>query len=212
MATLTRKRQAILDFIVSYIDAQGISPSMADIVNACGLSSSSVAQYYLEALEREGFIKRRPDIPRSISLVRQPQDCIDVPLIGNIAAGKPIPRPGEDSWHNFTHESIAIPSDILSRSSQAYALRVKGKSMIDAHIDDGDIIILDAVSTVDDGQMAAVWLSGSEEVTLKKVYYEGSQVRLQPTNQEMLPIYVDASQVVVQGRVLGVIRKYGNNT
>ena len=211
MATLTLKRQAILDFIANYINTQGISPAMADIVRGCGLSSASVAQYYLEALEREGFIKRRPDIPRSISLVKQAPGCTDISILGNIAAGKPIPVPGEDNWHNFTHEAIAIPSDMLSRSSNAYALRVKGKSMIDAHIDDGDVIILDAVSSVEDGQMAVVWLSKQEEATLKKVFYEGDRVRLQPANADMPPLYVDASEVVIQGRVLGVIRKYGSN-
>ena len=208
MAGLTPKRKAIRDFIARYIDEQGFAPAIADIVKGCGISSPSIAQYHLNILEKEGHIRRRPDTSRSISLRQRPQDRIPVPLLGAIAAGQPIPVPTEETWHTVVEEMIEVPADMLPRNVQAYALRVRGKSMIDAFVDEGDIVVLEATPAAEDGQMVAAWLTDRQEATLKKIYYEPDRIRLQPANESMEPIYVDPDNLLVQGRVIAVLRKY----
>jgi repressor LexA len=205
---LTPKRKTILDFITRYIDEQGFAPSIDDIAKGCGVSSNSIVQYYLNVLEREGYIRRRPETYRSISLTRRPQSGIMVPLFGTIPAGQPIPVPTEETWHTVVEEMVEVPAEMLPRGVQAYALRVEGKSMIDAFVDDGDIVILEATPAAENGQMVAAWLTDRQETTLKKIYYEPNHIRLQPANESMEPIYVDPNKVHVQGRVIAVLRKY----
>jgi repressor LexA len=204
---LTPKRKTILDFITRYIGEQGFAPSIADIAKGCGVSSNSIVQYYLDVLEREGYIRRRPETYRSISLTQRPQGGISVPLFGAIPAGEPIPVPTEETWHTVAEEMIDVPADMLPSDIPAFALRVKGTSMIDALVADGDIIILEATARAENGQMVAAWLKDRQETTLKKIYYEANRIRLQPANESMAPICVDPDNLLVQGRVIAVLRK-----
>jgi repressor LexA len=132
---------------------------------------------------------------------------IPVPIIGTIAAGQPIPVPSADTWRGHdTEETLEVSPDMLGGRENIYALRVKGSSMIDALVNDGDIVIMEAASSARDGDMVAAWLKREQEATLKRFYREGSQVRLQPANETMQPIRTDADNVEVQGRVIGAVR------
>jgi repressor LexA len=130
-----------------------------------------------------------------------------VPLLGYIAAGQPIPVPQPDAWHEEPLETLELPADMASARDNVYALQVKGLSMIDALIDDGDVVIMQATNTVNNGETAAVWLKAEQEVTLKKVYRDRERIRLQPANSQMEPMYYDPENVEIQGRVIGVIRR-----
>jgi len=176
-------------------------------VKGCNISTTSVVQHHLNQLEKEGIIQRDPQVFRSIRLVEKDADYSEVPLMGTIAAGEPIPVPASDNWANEPQDRLRVPSDMVPQKSPVFALRVKGHSMIDALIDDGDIVLMEPVKTVENGEMAAVWLRDKQEVTLKRVYREAGKVRLQPANTTMSPIIVQAENVEVQGRVVGVIRK-----
>jgi len=208
MEVLSPKRKRILDFIARFISQKGYAPSVRDIVKGCGISSASVAQYHLNVLEEQGHIRRDPEIPRSITLSRRRESVTTVPVLGTIAAGEPIPLPTEDTWQSFAHETVEVPSEMLTGKVKAYALRVKGTSMIDALVDDGDVIVLEATRTAEDGEMVAAWLTERQEATLKKLYREPGRIRLQPANRIMAPIYVAPEDVQVQGRVIAVLRKY----
>lgn len=206
MDALSLKRKRILDFITSFIDGKGYAPSVRDIVKGCGISSSSIAQYHLNVLEREGYIRRDREVPRSISLSRKRQGVTTVPVLGIIAAGEPIPVPSSDTWVTVPEESLEVPNELV-RGKNIYALRVKGTSMVDALIDDGDLVLMQQANNVDNGEMVAIWLKDEQEVTLKKIYREPGQVRLQPANRQMQPMYQRPENIEVQGRVSGVIRK-----
>ena len=207
MKELTPKRKQILDFIARYIDEHGFSPSIADIVQGCAISSPSMVQYHLEILEKQGYIKRRPQTSRSLSLLKGPQDNVAVPLLGTIAAGRPIPVPTEDTWRTAADETVRIPAEVLPKGARVFALRVEGISMIDALVDDGDIVIMEATNTADNGQMVAAWLTDREETTLKKLYREPGGIRLQPANPKMKPIFIAPDEIQIQGRVIAVLRK-----
>ncbi len=208
MEELTPKRKRIMDFIASFFERKGYAPSVRDIVKNCDISSASIAQYHLKVLEKQGYIRREPETPRSISLTHRRRTEAAVPLLGTIAAGEPIPVPTEDTWHTVALDMVDVPVKFLPPGAQAYALRVKGTSMIDALVDDGDIIVLEATNSADDGQMVAAWLTDRQEATLKRLYCESGRIRLQPANRNMAPIYVDPDKVRVQGRVIAVLRKY----
>jgi len=204
---LTPKRKKILDFIVNFSAEKGYAPSVREIVRACGISSASIAQYHLNVLERQGYIRRERDTPRSISLSDRRAIGADVPLLGTIAAGEPIPVPSSDTWTAVPEERIEVPNELLRGRQNVYALRVKGMSMIDALVDDGDVVILEQASGVEDGQMVAAWLTDREETTLKRLYREPGRIRLQPANRAMAPLYVAPDDVEVQGRVIAVLRR-----
>jgi repressor LexA len=202
----------MVDYINVFWRDHGYPPSIRDIVAGCSLSSTSVADYNLKILEKRGLIRRHREVSRGIELPRSMYGEMHhaVPLIGVIAAGKPIPVPDSETWDMTAGaETIEVPEHITRGRQNVYALRVKGTSMIDALINDGDIVLMSYVSAVDNGDMAAVWLKDEKEVTLKKFYAEGAQVRLQPANVTMKPIFAKASNVEVQGRVIGVIRRVG---
>ena len=207
MDKISPKRKRILNFITGFVREKGYSPSVRDIVKGCGISSSSVVQYHLNQLENLGFIHRNREISRSITLAEKPGEAVSVPLVGTIAAGEPIPVPTEDTWHSVALDTVEVPGDFLPAGAQAYALSVKGTSMIDALVDDGDIVVLEATSTADDGQMVAAWLTDRQEATLKRLYREPGRIRLQPANQSMAPIYVDPDKIHIQGRVIAVLRR-----
>jgi len=207
MAQLSPRRQQILDFIRGFIEKKGYAPTYVEILGACNISSLATVQHHLKILEREGYIRRDPQIYRSITLTERTEHTAKVPMLGTIAAGQPIPVPQSDTWHEEPLEMLGVPADMTSDRANVYALRVKGRSMIDALIDDGDIVIMQAANTVNNGEMAAIWLREEQETALKKVYREHDRIRLQPANSQMKPMYHDPENVEIQGRVIGVIRR-----
>jgi repressor LexA len=207
MVQISHRRQQILSFIREFIDRKGYPPTVRDILHNCHISSPAVVQHHLKVLENQGHISREPGIRRSITLTDRPGRAIKVPLWGSIAAGQPIPVLQPDAWHGEPMEMLELPADMAPARDNIYALQVKGLSMIDALIDDGDIVVMQSTNTVDNGEMAAVWLKTEQEVTLKKVYRERGRVRLQPANNQMEPMYHDPGNIEIQGRVIGVIRR-----
>jgi repressor LexA len=207
---ISPKQQSIIHFIRQFIDEHDYPPSIRQIQDGCRISSTSVVDYNLKKLEGNGYIRRDREVSRAIELLerggRRPR-TLAVPIIGRIAAGQPIPVPTADTWSNVDYgESIKVTGDMVGGRSNVYGLRVRGTSMIDALVNDGDIVLMEAANTADNGDMVAVWLKREQEATLKRFYQEGNRVRLQPANEAMAPIYTDAANVEVQGKVLGAIR------
>jgi len=211
MKTLSARQKRMLDFIRRFLADHSYPPTIRDIVAGCKISSTSVADYNLEILAREGYIRRHHEISRGIELLAGSSGKgykALVPIIGLIAAGEPIPVPSSESWNSIASaETMEIPQDLIKGKKDVYALKVKGLSMIDALIDDGDLVLLQNASTVENGEMAAVWLKNEKTATLKKVYTGADRVRLQPANSQMAPIYVEPENVEIQGRVIAVIRQ-----
>lgn len=204
--SLSARQEAILRLITKFLEENGYPPSIRDIGSAVGISSTSVVNYNLNILEREGYIARDREVSRGLRLVGQGRDrehLISVPLLGRIAAGDPIPVPGDA----VPQEHLELARGILKDEEDIYALQVQGESMIDALINDGDIVIMKHQKVAENGDMVAVWLRDKEETTLKKIYHEGDVVRLQPANPTMEPIYVNPGGVEVQGKVVMVIRQ-----
>jgi len=206
MGKLSPKRRSILDFINNFIRQRGYSPSVRDIVAGCGISSTSVAQYHLKVLEREGYISRDREVSRSIGMKKK-QSSTAVPILGIIAAGKPIPVPNSDTWITAADETMEVPHELTRGLDNVYALKVKGTSMVDALIDDGDIVIMQYTNTAEDGDTVAVWLRDGQVVTLKRIYREPDRICLKPANKDMEPIYCQPADVEIQGKVIGVVRK-----
>ena len=203
---LSEKRQTILEFIKDYIEKKGYSPSIREIASRCKISSPSMAQYHLRILEHDGYIHRDPSVPRSIRPSEPGNGHVSVPLLGAIAAGEPIDVPSSDSWNTVAVEMIDVPTEMIKGLHEIFALRVKGTSMVDALVDDGDVVILQKSEVAQEGEMVAVWLMDRSETTLKKIYHDLNRIRLQPANRQMKPLYVDPANVKIQGRVIGVIR------
>jgi repressor LexA len=210
MDSISVRQRQILDFIRQFIEERGYSPSVRDVVKGCDISSTSLAQYHLSALETHGHIRRQRDISRSISLSSSYLPGRSIPFLGTIAAGEPIPVPAADTWVTAPDEVLDIPEHLTGRRDKLYGVKVKGTSMIDALIDDGDFVIMQATSTAEDGEMVAVWLKDRQEVTLKKIYHESGRVCLKPANSLMQPIYCKPKNVEIQGRVVAVFRKLGD--
>jgi repressor LexA len=203
---LSPKQDSILRFIRQFLDEHDYPPSIRQIQEGCGISSTSVVDYNLKKLENEGYIRRDREVSRAIELLerggRRPLP-LTVPIIGQIAAGQPIPVPTADTWSNLDYsESIDVTRDMVGSRRDVYGLRVRGTSMIDALVNDGDIVLMAATNTADNGDMVAVWLKREQEATLKRFYHEGDRIRLQPANEAMDPIYTDPTNVEVQGKVL----------
>ena len=197
-------RQKVIEFIRNFYDEHGYAPTVRDIMKGCDLSSTAVVQHHLKVLENEHQIERDSKVFRSIQLPDR-KTTIHVPVLGKIAAGNPIPVLSADTWHTEAIETLELSSEI-TQGKEVFALRVNGQSMIDALIDDGDIVLMEPVKSVENGDMVAAWLKKEEEVTLKRFFKENSKVRLQPANSQMKPIMCDAANVEVQGRVVAVIR------
>ena len=205
---LSQKQQHIIDFIRSFLLDRGYPPTIRDIVSGCGISSTSVVDYNLSILEKEGYIRRHPEVSRGIELLAPLQSRVQVPIIGQIAAGEPIPVPTPDPWDvTASSETLEVTEDLTQGREGVYALKVKGSSMMDALINDGDIVLMQYVEVVENGQMAAIWLKAENEATLKKFYAEAGRIRLQPANSQMQPLYVEPDNVEIQGRVIAVIRQ-----
>jgi len=179
-------RQRILQFIREFTEYRGYAPTIRDILRGCNISSTAVVQHHLNVLEREGYIDRDPKVFRRIQLPAR-GNFITVPLLEAV-------------------ETLQITDDI-TQGKNVFALKVKGLSMIDAYIDDGDIVLMQPVSEANDGDMIAAWLKEQQEVTLKRIYRERDKIRLQPANSQMDPIYVEPDAIEIQGKVVAVIRK-----
>ena len=200
------KQQRILDFVGVFLTEHDYPPSIRDIQQGCDISSTSVVDYNLKRLEERGLIHRDREISRAIQLPGSGtrRRILTVPVLGKIAAGLPIPTPPEVLPEGY--EEVEVTEDQTRGRANAFALRVEGTSMIDALINDGDLVILEPTNSCDDGDMVAVWLKAENETTLKKFFHEGSRIRLQPMNSTMQPFYTSPDNVEVQGKVLSSIR------
>ncbi len=210
--SLSLRQKEILSFIQDFQAEKGYLPSLREILRGCNISSTSVVDYNLQRLEEMGYMRREKKISRGIGLTKS--DFLtasnSIPLAGIIAAGMPIPVPSGDTWDSIsTVERIEVPDSLVDNRENLYALRVKGNSMIDSLIGNGDIVIIQPVSTVENGEMVAAWLKEEKEVTLKKIYNEGERIRLQPANPRYHPIYVSPDNIEVQGKVVAVLRRLG---
>ena len=205
---LSDRQKNILKYIEAYVDERGYPPSIREIGDRVGISSTSVVDYNLKVLEREGHIRRDREVSRGLELVGSPRGqrqaqprLVRIPVIGRIAAGLPI-------------EAIEDPGDVVelpvgSVPDTCYALRVRGTSMIDDHIDDGDLVVIRPQPSVENGEIAVAIVNDTTEnggATLKRLYREGDTVRLQPRNPAMQPILVPADQVEVRGKVVKLLR------
>jgi repressor LexA len=215
---LTERQRGILQNIWESLTERGYPPSIREIGKAVGITSTSVVNYNLDRLEQEGLIERDRGCSRGLrlseageaffSLLSDDKGVLSLPLLGRIVAGEPIPVPASDFSTMGIDETVELTRGIVGDSSDLYALRVQGDSMIDALIHDGDIVVMRHVRQVENGEMAAVWLPEKEETTLKRIYWESGRVRLQPANPTMSPIIIDDPQKVeVQGKVVMVIRR-----
>lgn len=225
---LSERQRFIYAFIGEYLREHGYAPSIREIKGeveraglvrtASGNTSTSVVDYNLRALEEAGYIRRDRNKSRAIELVdnngrsRNPQPLFNIPVAPTpIAAGSPIPVLEDIRMGTATEDMVEVTGDFLGRHAshveRLYALRVKGTSMIDALINDGDLVILEAQETAENGQTVAAWLKAEQEATLKRFYMEEGRVRLQPANSTMSPIYTDPDNLEIKGRVVGVIRR-----
>ncbi len=207
---LSPKQDRILEFIGQFLDDHQFPPTIRDIQAGCEISSTSVVDYNLRILERQGYMRRMAEVSRGIELLdgaHSPsrRDITRVPIIGNIAAGEPLPIPDSSRWHD-AEETVDLPSFLTKGKSGVFGVRVKGLSMIDALVTDGDLVLLEDIDRPNNGDMVAAWLPESGEVTLKHFHLENGHVRLQPANSTMKPIIVPADKVVIKGRVVGVVR------
>jgi len=198
---LTKRQREILDYLNEFIQQHGYAPSLEEIGQRFGLSSLATVHKHLTNLQDKGFIKRAWNRSRSVELVssRVGGRSVELPLFGYVAAGSPIEAV-------VTSETLSVPEDFVGRR-KAYVLRVRGESMIDEQIRDGDYVIVEDRRVADNGEMVVALLRGAD-VTLKKFYRENGRVRLQPANPAMQPMLLDADHVQIQGVIIGVLRRY----
>jgi repressor LexA len=223
---LTDRHKRILAFVDSYQKENGYPPSIREIGEHTGVSSTSVVNYYLDQLEKAEYIARESNISRGIRILKTFGDSVAtaaktagetvsemlrIPVVGRIVAGAPIPVPSSDFSHFDPDTAINIARSMLparEKTEELFALEVHGDSMVDAMVNDGDLVIMKKSNTAVNGDMVAVWLRDRDETTLKYFYLEGGRVRLQPANPTMKPIYIeDPTTVEVQGKVVLVIRQ-----
>lgn len=223
---LSKRQQNILQFTRGYMDEHGRPPTIREIGKAVGINSTSVVNYNLGKLEEKGYLDRDPDVSRGLRLTTKAdgfsqtvnnaanavrsavERLVKIPLVGDIVAGKPV-MTGNDTFSTYDEEdAVELSRSMLSEKPDGlFALRVRGDSMIDAMVNDGDIVIMKPQYEARNGEMVAVWLRNDTTTTLKHFYNEGSRVRLQPANPTMDAIYVDPAEVQIQGRVLMVLRQ-----
>ena len=199
---LTPRQREVYDFVAQFIEQRGFAPTMGEIGEQLGLRSPATVHQLLSALESQGLIRRVPHASRAIELVEQsaPEVIGEIPLLGTVAAGRPIEAILSD-------ETIAVPPDMMGRG-HTFALRVRGDSMIDEQIREGDFIIVESSSTATNGQTVVALVNGNE-ATVKKFYKGRGHIRLEPANDNYQPIIVsEPDHVDIQGVVIGVIRKY----
>lgn len=197
---LTRRQKEILDFLKTFLDRHGYSPTLEEIAEHFQLASLNGVYKHLVALETRGFIRRLSSQARSIQVVdREGSGRFTLPLLGYVAAGQPV-----EALTNV--EEISVPENFLNGPAD-YALRVRGDSMIDEHIQDGDYVIVAERGRPHNGEMVIALVDG-ENATLKKFYREGERIRLQPANPQLQPLYFREDRLKIQGVVVGVMRKY----
>jgi repressor LexA len=209
MKDLSRRQRAILEFIEEFLAENDYPPTIRDIQRELSISSTSVVDYNLKVLEGRNYIRRNKNISRGIEVVGRTvgrRNIVAIPVIGQIAAGLPIPVPGDLEGADSA-ETIEFSSDLVPDGGRdLFALRVKGHSMVDALINDGDIVLLRHQETCENGETVAVWLRDEKETTLKRLYFEGDRVRLQPANVTMDPIYSHPDNIEIQGKLVTVVR------
>ena len=201
---VTAKQRRIFEFIRRYIDSNQEPPTIAEIGRQFQMRSSASVHAVLIALEREGLIKRTPNVSRGIQIVQQSgsngEEDNDVPLLGTVAAGQPIEA-------ILTNDTISVPKDLQGRG-RTFALRVRGESMVDENIQDGDIIIVASQQTAENGQVVVALIDGNF-ATVKKFYRDPDFIRLEPANPQFKPIFIKTPErIQIQGVVRGLIRKY----
>jgi repressor LexA len=202
---VTAKQRRVYDFIRRYVESNQEPPTMAEIGRQFQMSSSASVHGILSALEREGLIRRIPNVSRGIELVEQSSanEENEIPLLGIVAAGQPIEA-------ILNHNTVPVPKDMQGRG-RTFALRVRGDSMIEENIQDGDIIIVASQSTADNGQVVVALIDGNY-ATVKKFYREPDFIRLEPANPQYKPIFVKTPErIQIQGVVRGLIRKYDHS-
>jgi len=237
---LSERQLKILDILENFQKKNGYPPSIREICEKTGISSTSVVNYYLDQLQEMGYIERDQGVSRGIRLlkpisesasslmgltqsgsasIRQTSrvfgevinNLLKVPMLGRIVAGSPMPVPPSDFNYYDPESAVDIAASLLpssEKNAQLFALEVQGDSMIDAMVNDGDIIIMKRAGEAHNGEMVSVWLKDRDETTLKYFYLEKGHVRLQPANPTMQPIYVDDPSIVeIQGKVVMVIRQ-----
>src|SRR3990172_3551231 len=204
---LTEKQEKMLRFTREFISERGYPPTVRDILRGCGLSSTSVVDYNLNLLEKGGYLRRDKEVSRGIELAGRTR-LVGVPVLGYIAAGEPLSLPGDGGWHSPPLETLELAQETVGNWEGVYALRVKGTSMIDALIQDGDLLVMRPARKAENGEMVAAYLKDRGEVTFKRFFREGEKVRLQPANSQMAPLYVDPQEMEVQGKVVAVLRVY----
>jgi len=215
---LSPRQQDMLSFLQRFIEENGYPPTIREIGQGVKTSSTSVVSYNLNILQAKGYIQRDREISRGVKLVekgmRRPttasaSSVVRIPVLGRIVASEPVPIPDENFSPLDVDESIALTRDIVREKGPIYALQVKGDSMIDALIHDGDIVVMRRQSEVKNGDLVAAWLKAEKETTLKRFYRESrTRVRLQPANPTMGPIFVHPSNLEIQGKVIAVIRHF----
>ena len=208
---LSKRQKSILNYIREFMKENSYPPTVRDIQSGCDISSTSVVDYNLQILQREGHLQRRREVSRGIELTgSQPEPAnisyIKVPVVGSIAAGEPLNLIGADTLGMEDFDQIEIPPMLTGGKDNIFALKVKGESMIDALVGDGDMVFLEPVDRPENGDMVAAWIQDRQETTLKHFYLEGDTVKLVPANSQMNPIVVAADNVAVRGRVVGVVR------
>lgn len=218
---LSERQRNILRFMDRYVETHGFPPTIREIGENTGINSTSVVNYNLNKLVQAGYLAREDRVSRGLRLVTQfpgstqtrsvrpATASVRIPMVGQIVASAPMPVP--DDAHYDEHDLVEVTPDMLGGAdpSEVFALKVRGTSMIDALIGDGDTVIIRKQDTARNGDMVAVWLDDKGETTLKRFYHEGARIRLQPENTAMTPIYVAPEQCHIQGRVVAVNRRVG---
>ncbi|MDD5433098.1 MAG: transcriptional repressor LexA [Candidatus Pacebacteria bacterium] len=194
---LTKKQKNILNYIQIYFDKKGYSPSHEEIRKRFKLASVSTVNHYMQVLQEKGYITREKNIARAVKIGKQ-EGVVSVPFKGYIAAGEPIEAIEE-------YETTTVPKNMVASSGEHFALGVKGNSMIDEGIFDGDTVIIRKQNTVENGETAVALINGNE-VTLKKIFKEKNRIRLQPANPSLKPLYV--KRIIIQGKVVSVLRSF----
>ena len=200
---LTKRQREILNYLTLYSEQKGYAPSFEEIANNFNYNSLATVHEHLSNLERKGYIKRSYNESRAIEIL--PSEAyprsVELPLLGTVAAGLPIEQMASG-------ESLCVPETFLRKSGSHYVLKVRGNSMVDAHIGDGDFVIVNERRSADNGEMVIAMMQGSA-ATVKKFYRErDGRIRLQPANETMEPIYVHENDISIQGVVVGVLRRY----
>ena len=217
---LSERQESIMSYIAQSLQKNSRPPTIREIVEATDITSTSVVSYNLGKLEEKGYLARTKDVSRGIQLTEKAQEAfatfrtaiasmIRIPLMGDIVASEPV-QLGHDDFASYDEEdAVEVSTSLLPDKNvdSLFALRVRGNSMIDAMVSDRDIVIMKQAKEARNGDMVAVWLPQSGDMTLKYFFSEGDRVRLQPANPTMEPIYVHAANVEIQGKVMMVVRQ-----